>query len=258
GDRRQRGAPEAAREAVPARDLGLEHGAHDRAAAPEGGPRGHEAEGDALHHDHRREQDRERDRGEEGRRLELHRQAVQRRYPEGEAEQRPGSLLTMVAQTDPAMVADVVRQVVSTLQGDLTPADLKLFHEIEELSQYIARARREIAELRTEEIRAHHIPAATDELDAIVAATEEATGSILDSAERIEEVATSLDGPNEQALSEAVTRIYEACNFQDITGQRISKVVKTLKHIELKVDNLVQAFGGYAAAQETIRRPGPL
>lgn len=164
----------------------------------------------------------------------------------------------MVTQTDPAMVADVVRQVVSTLQGDLTPADLKLFHEIEELSQYIARARREIAELRTEEIRAHHIPAATDELDAIVAATEEATGSILDSAERIEEVATSLDGPNEQALSEAVTRIYEACNFQDITGQRISKVVKTLKHIELKVDNLVQAFGGYAAAQETIRRPGPL
>ena len=40
-----------------------------------------------------------------------------------------------------------------------------------------------------------------------------------------------------------MTRIYEACNFQDITGQRINKVVKTLKYIEEKIDALLTAFG---------------
>jgi chemotaxis protein CheZ len=40
-----------------------------------------------------------------------------------------------------------------------------------------------------------------------------------------------------------VTRIFEACNFQDITGQRITKVVRTLKHIEGKIEVLIQALG---------------
>jgi chemotaxis protein CheZ len=44
-------------------------------------------------------------------------------------------------------------------------------------------------------------------------------------------------------LTEVTTLIYEACNFQDITGQRITKVVKALKHIEERVEALVGAFG---------------
>ncbi len=46
-----------------------------------------------------------------------------------------------------------------------------------------------------------------------------------------------------QKLSEQTTQIYEACNFQDITGQRITKVVRALKHIEERIDALVEAFG---------------
>jgi chemotaxis protein CheZ len=46
-----------------------------------------------------------------------------------------------------------------------------------------------------------------------------------------------------EQVTAAVTQVYEACNFQDITGQRITKVVKALKHIESKVDALVAAFG---------------
>ena len=41
-----------------------------------------------------------------------------------------------------------------------------------------------------------------------------------------------------------VARIFEACSFQDITGQRINKVVKTLKYIETKIDALLMAFDG--------------
>jgi chemotaxis protein CheZ len=44
-------------------------------------------------------------------------------------------------------------------------------------------------------------------------------------------------------LQDATTRIYEACSFQDITGQRITKVVATLKTIEAKVAQIVDTFG---------------
>ena len=46
-----------------------------------------------------------------------------------------------------------------------------------------------------------------------------------------------------EQVTNAVTQVYESCNFQDITGQRITKVVKALKHIEDRVDALVAAFG---------------
>ena len=40
-----------------------------------------------------------------------------------------------------------------------------------------------------------------------------------------------------------VTSIYEACSFQDIIRQCITKVVKILKHIETKVLEIINVFG---------------
>ena len=54
----------------------------------------------------------------------------------------------------------------------------------------------------------------------------------------------SVTGEPATRLQDATTRIYEACSFQDITGQRITKVVATLKTIEAKVAQIVAAFGG--------------
>ncbi len=130
-------------------------------------------------------------------------------------------------KVDPEEVAAVVHGIVASLQGDLSAADIKLFQELEGLARYIENARQEITALRTDEIRTQHIPTATDELDAIVTATEEATGTILDAAENIESIAGSLDGSPAEELGKIVTNIYEACNFQDVTGQCISKVVNT-------------------------------
>jgi chemotaxis protein CheZ len=45
-----------------------------------------------------------------------------------------------------------------------------------------------------------------------------------------------------QVVQNVVTRIYEACSFQDITGQRITKVVATLKAIESKVGHIIDVF----------------
>jgi chemotaxis protein CheZ len=144
---------------------------------------------------------------------------------------------------DPEMVADVVRAVLATMAGDLTAKESTLLSEVEELGRTIAATKAEIAALRVDDITASDIPFATDELDAIIEHTASATHAILESCETLDAVAEQLTGEPATKLQDATTRIYEACGFQDITGQRITKVVKTLKIIESKVGHLVATFG---------------
>jgi len=157
----------------------------------------------------------------------------------GEAAARTGATRPLAR----AEITEVVQSVVATLRGDMTAADINLYHEVEGLALLIRTAKAEIAALRPDEIQEKHLPLAADELDAIVDATAEATHVILDSVEKIEAIGNGLPDDTKRMLGESVTRIYEACNFQDITGQRITKVVKTMKAIEAKVAALVTVFG---------------
>lgn len=140
-------------------------------------------------------------------------------------------------------IAEIVEAVVGSLQGDISLRDMQLYRELESLAEFIHKAKSEIALVRPDRITDEQIHTATGELDAIVAATEEATGTILDSAEAVEELVSGMTPEAGAKASDAVTKIYEACNFQDVTGQRIGKVVSALKEIESKVDALVAAFG---------------
>ncbi len=148
---------------------------------------------------------------------------------------------------DPAMVAEVVRAVLASMQGDLTPKEAVLLAGVEDLARTIANAKDEIAAVGVDEITDNHIPSATDELDAIVQHTAAATDQILETCETLDRVAGALDGELAASLQDATTRIYEACSFQDITGQRITKVVATLKTIESKVAHIVAVVGGAGA-----------
>jgi chemotaxis protein CheZ len=107
----------------------------------------------------------------------------------------------------------------------------------------IANTKSEIAALRVDDITDHDIPFATDELDAIVEHTAHATDAILESCEMLDEVSATVSGEPATKLQAATTKIYEACSFQDITGQRITKVVTTLKTIEGKVAHIINTFG---------------
>jgi chemotaxis protein CheZ len=144
---------------------------------------------------------------------------------------------------EPEAIAEVVQAVLTTMRGDLTMTEAILLAEVEELGRTIASAKAEIAALRVGEINHRDIPFATDELDAIVKHTAAATHAILESCETLDNVAASVTGDASTQLQDAVTRIYEACSFQDITGQRITKVVTTLKTIEAKIDHILTTFG---------------
>lgn len=137
----------------------------------------------------------------------------------------------------------VVRSLMASLEGQLSPLDLKIGHELEGLAQFIQDTRAEITSLRPADINSEFIPTATDELSAVVGATEDATQKIMDCAERVDKVANTLEGPAQAELMDVVTQIFEACSFQDITGQRINKVVKTLQHIETKINELLRVLG---------------
>lgn len=132
-------------------------------------------------------------------------------------------------EVEPGMITEVVRAVLTTMSDDLTAKEATLLQEVEELARTIATAKSEIAALRVDDITDHDIPFATDELDAIVGHTAQATHAILESCETLDEVAATVSGEPAVKPQDATTRIYEACSFQDITGQRITKIVATPK-----------------------------
>jgi len=141
------------------------------------------------------------------------------------------------------LIADAAGDLLaSSKDGGLDAGDVKLFNDLQDLASYIHDARAEIASLRPDEVGSTLIPSATDELDAIVEATATATNTIMDATEEIEEAAGKHGSDVQNDIMDVTTKIYEACTFQDITGQRITKVVTALKKIEEKVDGLVHAF----------------
>lgn len=142
----------------------------------------------------------------------------------------------------PDPIEQAVRQVLGSLTGDMTSTEASLLAELEALGREVQRAKSDIASMRVDDINASHIPRATDELDAVVEHTANATNEILDVCEGLEAMQMRLPANEADKLGTAVTRIYEACSFQDITGQRIGKVVSALKAIEARVSAVTARF----------------
>jgi chemotaxis protein CheZ len=116
---------------------------------------------------------------------------------------------------------------------------LALHKDCKDLATYITNARSEITDIRPDDIKQDKLPRAGKELDAIVQATESATNQIMTAAEKI----MSARVTEADVVNDACMEIFEACSFQDITGQRISKVVNTLEYIESYLTKLTHAWG---------------
>jgi len=126
-----------------------------------------------------------------------------------------------------------------------------LKHELQSVRDAILNTKKEIAAVRHPASASDRLLVATDELDAVVAATEQATQTILQSVENLDEMAerikqSSTDdfvSKTADEMRELIIKIFEACNFQDITGQRITKVVTTVKFIEERVNAMISIWG---------------
>jgi chemotaxis protein CheZ len=124
--------------------------------------------------------------------------------------------------------------------------------EIAQMVRMIGRAKLEIAAIKHPAENDDRMQLAASELDAIVVATETSTQDILAASEQIETYVRKITGlhPDDEELAtlgdqiaNEIIKIFEACNFQDITGQRTNKVIKTIRFIEEKILALINIWG---------------
>jgi chemotaxis protein CheZ len=128
----------------------------------------------------------------------------------------------------------------------------RLKGELQLIHDAITRTKHELAALHVSSFNGESMTRASNELDAVMGGTEQATQKILAAAEEIDQAANTLSASlkNEfeqgltQDIQDRVIQIFEACNFQDVTGQRITKVAATLKFIEEHVMRMIEIWGG--------------
>ncbi|MEM6710788.1 MAG: protein phosphatase CheZ [Pseudomonadota bacterium] len=150
----------------------------------------------------------------------------------------------------------VSQQTVDNFHKEL--AEIKrLEAEMNAIRSAIQQTKTEIATLHQSGFQGRELGKVTDELDAIVKGTEQATEAILSAAETIEDrvgnLSAKLDGDDQGMANDAVDAamtIFEACNFQDITGQRITKIVKTMRFVEERIDSMMDIWGGMESFED--------
>ena len=121
-------------------------------------------------------------------------------------------------------------------------------NDIIEMARAIARTERDMRALRGDQGSEKPFVSASDELDAVVETTEQATSSILSAAEQVQEQAWTMrerDGNLAECdlLDACATEIYTACGFQDLTAQRIRKVIGTLRFLDQRIKAMLESAG---------------
>jgi len=168
---------------------------------------------------------------------------------------RPGPSGAMETLGDSAAHEVIeARALLETYRAQIEQCE-KLKIELDLIHDAINRTKREIAVLHGKSFNGEEMAKVNGELGAVVGGTEEATQQILEAAESIDNAATALSritSPDQQKLlseeiQERVVSIFEACNFQDLTGQRIKKVMTTMKFIENHITVMMDIWGGVDA-----------
>jgi chemotaxis protein CheZ len=144
-----------------------------------------------------------------------------------------------VTFTDIIRLAEIAAE---SLQSFFQTFDVTVYRELREIAGYIDSMREEIGALQANELKDSKIPLAGQELGAIVKSTEQATNTIMECAEALMAADAKDPAAYKALVDEKMLVIFEACSFQDITGQRIKKVVDTLQHIEERVSRFAKVM----------------
>jgi chemotaxis regulatin CheY-phosphate phosphatase CheZ len=175
---------------------------------------------------------------------------------------------------DTLVILATLETIQSTLaartiqRGGENQASATLERDILDIGRALARTQRDIRAIRA--AGEEQFISASDALGGVVQTTEKATSAILSAAERVQEYAWILREKNgDQAeydiLDACASEIYTACTFQDITAQRITKVVDAVRFIDERIATMVKSMGlatalqqDLAAEEEAIRITGEI
>lgn len=153
---------------------------------------------------------------------------------------------------DTILITDIAHVVTSLVEGATVGDEIdSVASELRELLDFVGAAKTELVAMQPKSLTKRDLPGAHDQLDAIVNATEETASVIMDAADTIGEMASGMDGEQATIMMDVSTKLFEASSFQDLTGQRITKVTKTLQHLEERLSALADAIGDdYVAPAE--------
>lgn len=140
-------------------------------------------------------------------------------------------------------VVKIINSVLGKIQTPNSAPNHVIEQELTELKDAIDSLRGQLGSSKANDINKVHIPTSADELDAVVDMTEQASQSIMAACENILQTIQGEDTEISKAVEAQVVSIFEACTFQDITGQRIKKVLDALKQIEQKSAHILQILG---------------
>ncbi len=150
-------------------------------------------------------------------------------------------------------LAHVVGELIEGLAPQEETHHDQMARELRELLAFIERAKSEIVAIRPKTMSSRRLPDAREEVDAVISHTEEAAGRIMDAAERLGEIGERISDENlKDELQSVSTEIFEASSFQDITGQRLSKVMGVLQHVEERLALLAEAIGDEEVEEEDV------
>lgn len=149
------------------------------------------------------------------------------------------------------------RPAISQPTGD--PMD-RLKQELDGLARYIQRVRQEVAAIDRPAKPTDDFVSMGDQMVAVVEATEAATNTIMEAMENNGEIVAQLreqiSDPAQLALLDKIAgnanSVFEACAFQDITGQRVGRVVKSITFVEERVEALKTLLGEEELAQVNV------
>lgn len=141
-------------------------------------------------------------------------------------------------------VGTIFQQVASDFQSLGGDTEEILHREIIKMAEGIQLAKTEIAAISSKQQgeNSQSISGATIHLDAVVKSTEKASNEIMDAADAIQAAAAGIGGEAEQKIMDASMKIYEACNFQDLTGQQINKVIELISFLEDRLQKISAIF----------------
>jgi chemotaxis protein CheZ len=185
--------------------------------------------------------------------------------PQGaEAHPHPSSFADIMRKLDElgAMIQPnqaIVANIAEAYRREVEDV-MMLRDEMESIQQAIRETKRHVVSFHAASSHTVAVNHAAGELGAVVLDTEGATNNILAAAERVEMLAgviqseTTKEAMKERAgeIAAIVMSIYEACNFQDLTGQRITRVCETLSFVEERVNRMTDIWGGLDALSHVV------
>ena len=149
-------------------------------------------------------------------------------------------------------------ETVDSCRRELREA-LTMRSDLDAMKDAIVQTKADLAALHRSETTGKGMRRAADELDAVVESTERATTQLLSAIEEIESRAgllraAGVAGAREHtdAILDQVISAYEACNFQDLTGQRIGKIVSVMKFIEEHLDRVIAAWSSLDSFRDLV------